>query len=274
MRSVFFTASVLGTLFCFAGLALGQVGTGGIFADPQGTITYRHDTTPGRISFQPNQGVGRIGVFSDTQGTNCNITQSAPFTLFQVYLVHIEATGVTASQFIAPKPPCLNAIWLNDSDVFPVVVGTTQTSKSIGYGSCKSGNFLICTMNFLSQGASPNCCAYDVLPDPLLPSGQYEFSDCDFVVHNGGGKAGVVNANADCPCGRVCDQPNLTLQGYQTVSRQDPLWTVQVEVRNWGPGPARNVSATMQQDIPWLYIPDAACYYGEILRDESSLGGE
>ncbi len=144
--------------------------------------------------------VGRIGIFGDTQGQNCVYNPSAPFTTFLVYLVHIDAVGVTASQFIAPKPPCLNALWLNDSEVFPVVIGTTQTSKSIAYGSCKSGTFHICTMNFLSQGANPDCCVFYVLPDPQLPSGLYEFSDCDFIVHNGGGKAGVANQTGACSC--------------------------------------------------------------------------
>ena len=144
--------------------------------------------------------VGRVGVFGDPAGASCVFTEVAAPAMTQVYLVHIEATETTGSQFSAPKPACLNATYLFDNNVFQVVLGNTQTGIAIGYGECKSGTFHICTMNFMSAGTSPDCCIYYVLPDPTLPSEEYEFVDCQFNVVPGGGKAGVVTQTAACDC--------------------------------------------------------------------------
>jgi hypothetical protein len=71
------------------------------------------------------------------------------------------------------------------------------------------------------------------------------------------------------PCGPC---PELTLLGYRTVDWTDPLWEVQVEVHNGGPGIAKDVNITMQTDIPWLIIPDPNCAYGDIPDGGSSWG--
>ena len=69
-----------------------------------------------------------------------------------------------------------------------------------------------------------------------------------------------------------CDQPVLALIGYQDVAFNDPLWEVQVGVRNEGPGVARNISVEMNKDIAWLTIPDATCNYSEIAEGGTSYG--
>jgi hypothetical protein len=76
------------------------------------------------------------------------------------------------------------------------------------------------------------------------------------------------------PC-VVCDhQPMLSLLGYRTVSWVPPLWTVQVEIRNAGPGGAKNISAMMNEDISWLTIPDPNCSYGDIPEGGTSFGSD
>jgi hypothetical protein len=69
-----------------------------------------------------------------------------------------------------------------------------------------------------------------------------------------------------------CEQPILSLRGYQEVDWTDPLWEVQVEVHNAGPGTAKNVNVTMNSDVAWLVIPDAVCAYGDIADGASSWG--
>ncbi len=75
-------------------------------------------------------------------------------------------------------------------------------------------------------------------------------------------------------CHPVCEQPMLSLLGYGTVSWAAPLWTVQVELHNAGPGVAKNVNITMNEDIPWLTIPDPVCAYGDIAEGASSWGSD
>ena len=69
-----------------------------------------------------------------------------------------------------------------------------------------------------------------------------------------------------------CDQPMVSLLDYQQVNWADPLWEVQVEIRNAGPGTAKNVNVVMNSDIPWLLIPDPTCAYGDIAEGASSWG--
>lgn len=144
---------------------------------------------------------GYLGIFADNAGTNCNITQPAS-GLISVYVVHVVPTGgVTASQFSAPKPTCFNAVWLSDTNIFPVVIGNTQTGICVAYGSCRTTNTLVVTMTYLVQGSTPTCCFYPVLPDPNASSGQIDFADCDFNIVSGAGRSGTINGNVSCPCG-------------------------------------------------------------------------
>ncbi len=92
--------------------------------------------------------------------------------------------GAIGSRDVAPRrsmptsgyPPELS--YVADQNVFQVVLGNTQTGISIAYPSCQHESFHICAMQFFSMGASPDCCVFYVLPHPLVPSGEYEFSDC------------------------------------------------------------------------------------------------
>jgi len=74
------------------------------------------------------------------------------------------------------------------------------------------------------------------------------------------------------PC--VPEQPILSLVRYTEVTWNDPLWEVQVEVQNQGPGTAMDISVMMNENIPWLTIPDAACSYGDIPQGQTSLGDQ
>ncbi len=74
--------------------------------------------------------------------------------------------------------------------------------------------------------------------------------------------------------GCVADQPILSLGGYRTISYTPyGLWTVEVQMKNNGPGKARSVAAEMHHDLSWLLIPDRTCNYPDLGAGESSYGG-
>jgi hypothetical protein len=70
-----------------------------------------------------------------------------------------------------------------------------------------------------------------------------------------------------------CQQPMLAPLGYRTVWYSFPLWEVQVELRDDGPGAATSVAAWMNDTSPWwLMIPDPDCFYGDIPDGGTSWG--
>ena len=51
---------------------------------------------------------GTIGLFADTEGIECNITDIVP-GLVEVHVVHKTTAGAVASRFAAPVPNCMVA---------------------------------------------------------------------------------------------------------------------------------------------------------------------
>jgi hypothetical protein len=146
---------------------------------------------------------GSIGIFGDTGGTSCNITDAAP-GLLSIYLVHVNTPGATASQFAAPTPACMvGAQYLSQASPFAVVIGNSQTGVAIGYGACYTGPVLVLTLSYFAGGTSSPCCYFQVVPDPLVPSGQIEVVDCAENLLFATGGVGIVNADATC----LCDVP-------------------------------------------------------------------
>jgi hypothetical protein len=142
---------------------------------------------------------GAIGIYGDNAGTNCNLNDK--YTgLQQYYVVHTNTLGATACQFSAPKPWCLLATYLSDAPIFPVTIGNSQTGVSVGYGACRSGFIHVLTLQFFTQGLSPNCCCYFVQPDPLVPSRRIEVVDCAFQIVYANGGWGYINALPRCVC--------------------------------------------------------------------------
>ena len=146
---------------------------------------------------------GGIGIYSDMVGVDCNLWDNVA-GLCPYYIVHIPLPGsigaASASQFSAPKPACLMAMWLSDTAKFPVTIGSSQLGVAIGYGVCTPLPTHVLTMNYFCQALTPPCCVYRVLPDPAIASGQIEVVDCSFVTQFGVGMCAVVNPDASCPC--------------------------------------------------------------------------
>ncbi len=71
---------------------------------------------------------GAICFFADPAGSDCTLSDTTPGTL-TIHVVHTGTPGATAVQFSAPKPACMvGATWLDDTWVFPVTIGDSQTA--------------------------------------------------------------------------------------------------------------------------------------------------
>jgi len=174
---------------------------------------------------------GAIGVFADQAGTDpCGLADKAP-GVKNYYVVHVYALGATASQFMARAPWCLRGQHLADITPFPVVFGSSQYGIAINYGSCRTGSFPILTMVFLTTGLTPDCCCWDVTPDPAVPSGRIEVADCDYNLTYGTGGRGIINSTVDCQC-FVCASP-ACLQAFY-AQRTGCLLPVPADEDTWG----------------------------------------
>ncbi len=125
-----------------------------------------------------SDGVCEVGIFADPQGTDCNLQDVVPGLCSYHVVVDAGATGMTAVEFSAPQPPCMLAVFLSDTAVYPVTIGTSQSGVAIGFGACLTGKIHVLTINYFCQALTSPCCEYPVLPDPNVPSGTIEFVDC------------------------------------------------------------------------------------------------
>jgi hypothetical protein len=143
---------------------------------------------------------GFLGVFRDPGGTVCTFEDRSP-GIVPFHVVHVGTGGATACQYSAPKPDCLAATFLSDTNVFPVTIGGSQGGVSIGYGTCRTGPIHVQTISYFTQGLTANCCRYYVLPDPNAESGKINIVDCAATETNATSIRAVINATASCPCG-------------------------------------------------------------------------
>jgi hypothetical protein len=122
------------------------------------------------------------------------------------FIVHVWTPGATASQFSAPMPPCMGAIWLSDTAVYPVTIGNSQTGVAIGYGACIPGPNHILSINYFCQGLAGPCCYYYVQEDPNVPSGEIEIVDCTSALWLQTARdCGIINAGPLCNCNIATD---------------------------------------------------------------------
>jgi len=153
----------------------------------------------------PGGNAGSVMLYGDPAFTSCAITDLDPGGgLISVYVVHEFHSGASGIQFSAPVPGCwTGAIYLADTNAFPLVIGDTQTGMAVSYGGCLPGPILITTVLIFGQGQAGECCEYLVLPDPRAASGQVEGVDCAFHLTYPNSGLAVVNPNPSCPCGHL-----------------------------------------------------------------------
>ena len=86
-------------------------------------------------------------------------------------------------------------------------------------------------MLFQMTGVTPNCCCWDVTPDPSVPSGRIEMADCDFnLVYGTAGRA-IINSTLDCQCWACASPACLEAFYAQTTGC---LLPVPAEESTWG----------------------------------------
>ena len=144
---------------------------------------------------------GSVGVFADNLGANCNLLDVAPAGLKQYFVVHVNTTGATASQYRAKVPVCMTqtgAQWLSDTNMFGVTVGNSQTGVAVAYGMCKIGNVHTQTISVFAMGMTGACCRWFVDGDPII--GFIKGTDCAFATFYPTGGQGIINPNGTCQC--------------------------------------------------------------------------
>ncbi len=139
---------------------------------------------------------GSIGIFSDAAGSDCNFLDTGG--LNQVYILHLNSPGATASQF---RLDVTAAGWshLGDTWNFATVIGNSVAGVSVAYGACFPSPIALGTINFFGANA-PACTMINIVADPGALSGEIEAVDCEsFKVFPTGG-AGIVNPDGTCDC--------------------------------------------------------------------------
>jgi len=147
-------------------------------------------------------------LYADQAMTQCALVDQAP----GLQQVHVFLTGTEMARhvvFTAPRPDCWQgASWVGD--ILPGPRGTVGNTQ-IGFGStlygnemvqCKTPPVFVCSMLFVTSGASLPCCDYVVVPKPL-PGEPYapEYIDCTYGEQPAHvGRKVVINPNESCPC--------------------------------------------------------------------------
>lgn len=178
------------------GIQLGTVSVTSNGGNIEVAVRYEPDQQP------PPPGLGFIGLYNGPTGFDCNISDAAP-GLLSIYVVHQGMNGATASQFAAPMPSCMNAVYLADDSPFGVVLGDSQNGVAIGYGACLPSPIHVLTIQFFGQGLSSNCCIYRVVRDPNTNANGPVVVDCQQNVTTANGGVAIVNPAPSCPCGLV-----------------------------------------------------------------------
>jgi len=144
---------------------------------------------------------GSVGVFADPLGLNCNLTDAPPAGLKQYMVVHVYTPGAAASQYRAKLPLCMTgtgAMWLSDTNMFPVTVGNSQVGVAVAYGGCFVGPIHTQIISVFAMGTTPACCRWYVDPDPSV--GQITGTDCAFQIFYPTGGQGIINPISGCMC--------------------------------------------------------------------------
>jgi hypothetical protein len=79
-----------------------------------------------------------------------------------------------------------------------VTIGNSQTGVSIGFGGCYPTPLHVLTLRFFTDGTTPACCSYPIVPHPS--TGFVGFTDCSQKEITGEGLASTINGNVSCPC--------------------------------------------------------------------------
>lgn len=144
---------------------------------------------------------GYIGLFGDPNGENCFAFDTIP-GLLNVYVVHMDSPGSSASQFAVDTSGAPYLTYLSDTSVFATTIGTSPAGVSIGYGGCLTSPIHILTLNFFATGISDPCSVLRVIEDPTV--GAILSVDCELALVEVTGRGLFINPNENCEnCGDI-----------------------------------------------------------------------
>lgn len=141
---------------------------------------------------------GYLKPFSDPAASDCGIDDTV-VGVKVVYIFHVNTTGATGVQFSAPNPPCSQMTWVSDQPEFPITFGDSQSGVAVGYGTCRTGTFLIMSIYFLGNGTTSPCCYYPVMPDTREPADMIGV-DCNYDKYSLSSGSAIINPTVNCQC--------------------------------------------------------------------------
>lgn len=106
-----------------------------------------------------------IGLFSDATSGICAAEAAVGLPL-NVYVIHFSPNGATGSAWRVDNSSAMVELGSSCNELS--ITGDPYTGISLGYGSCMSGTFVLCTLTFLkvTTGVIPGCYQLNVLPYP------------------------------------------------------------------------------------------------------------
>lgn len=145
------------------------------------------------------QSGGSIGLYADNPGfSDCNLLETL-YVTNQIFVVHVLLPEANTSQFMVTH----NWTAIQGAVVYHsnLNLGDIYTGVTITYVGCKPLPHLLATLEWIPVAPTPPCTVYfEVVPDPVLPSGQIEVVDCSSNVLFATGAWLVVNGNETCLC--------------------------------------------------------------------------
>lgn len=191
--------------------------------------------------------VGQLCLFSDPEGLDCSISDTAP-GLLTVYVVHTQAAGAMAVRFSAPKPACMTgATYLSDTFPFANTIGNSQTGLEVSYGGCLGSPIYVAAINYFVQGMTAADCPYEVLPHPSY--GGIRISDCQGNTLDGAGSTTFINSNLACTCD-LGDAPQLFVTPTNLYFGSSAV-TKFFSIGNVGGG---TLDWTVSESVSWLTV--------------------
>ena len=143
--------------------------------------------------------IDRIAVYADSAASACYLNRSQS-GLATVYVVHSSQAGASASQFALVQSEGFGGTWLGDNHAVPVGIGNTQDGVSFGYGTCRSGNVLLASVNYWLPGPPDSCSYVAVVPHQSASQGVVETVDCAESLLAADGGLLYANPTSSCDC--------------------------------------------------------------------------
>lgn len=145
---------------------------------------------------------GRVEIYADPALTQCSLSDTSPRTA-NVYVSETGYYGDVGLRFRIEPSPGFTGVWISETSPF-VTVGNSQTDLSIGFGSCRYGQFTVLTTTYQLFGTSScstlSIAAANGFPWPICVycAGEY-FCDGYLALH--------INCDGSANCNPLATEP-------------------------------------------------------------------